>query len=109
LNDVSGRARYHAITHFNSQIYDPPNNGGVLGSIAYIEPSPALGNITVQDTYLYKAIHTIMATDWKDTYGLDLIQTMELDFHTYEVLVKQLSMYKELVAKTKNNLSLDKG
>jgi hypothetical protein len=81
----------------------------VLGSIAYIEPSPALGNIAVQDTYLYRAIHTIMATDWKDTYGLDLIQTMDLDFHTYEVLVKQLSMYKQLVNETKNNMKLEKG
>ena len=90
MKDITGQARYHAITHFNSEFYKLHSNiPSVYSAVAYEE------NIsTCQDTFLHKAIKTLQSTEWKEVYGLDLIQTMDLDYSTYLLLEKNIKAYK---------------
>lgn len=92
MEDVTGLQRYHAITFFNEQMYGTSkayNRNSVLGGIAYNEAANQS-----YDVYLSDAINTMFITDWAERYGLNLSETMELEYATFISMKQRLLEYK---------------
>jgi hypothetical protein len=48
-----------------------------------------------------------MTTDWKDMYGLNLLETMDLDYATFKRMKKKLAEFKSLAKAAEEEMLRD--
>ena len=70
-----------------------------LDHVKYLKES----NINSKRDFILKmVIGTLQATTWKDSYGLSIKETMDLEFSDYILMVDELKKHTEMInAKTK--------
>lgn len=99
--------RYRVITYFNETF---------IGKNTAIRTDSVLQNLAYNETdytnkqsnpYLDEAIHTLMTTDWKDMYGLNLSETMDLDYATFKRMKKKLAEFKSLAKAAEEEMLRD--
>lgn len=94
LRGVSGLQRSHALTFFNRQMFDDLQGdikGTVLDYLVYAEKPKSR---SMEDIYLKDVLNTFFITEWREVYGLNVVETMELEFHTYHQMKRRLEEYK---------------
>lgn len=80
--------------------------GSVLDYVRY-DPPPA-DKVTMKDHFLNDAINTIFMKEWTELYGMNLKETLELEYSVYQHMKKRLDIYREQSKHVKDQLLKDK-
>ena len=92
MKDSSPVDRIHSARLFNEMMLFDRKSGGHLSHISY---TPA--NYAKRDHMLQMVISTFNTTDWQTTYGLNITETMQLEFGSYVLMVEELRKLKAIM------------
>lgn len=107
LRGISGVDRHRAILHFNKVVWSnaPQEIKGFDEALYVPHFSTKHSNDAIitdnNDLFLKDAANTLLLTDWKEYFGYNLKETMELEFSQYHFLKDYLKKYREIIEQRK--------